>query len=144
MLIQCYPYLLTDISMRYTIPNNNQKPRMTNHRLTFDQAKACYVLLRLTVTCCFICSASSRAPSEIANAGTRVHQNTTSVCAHALHAAPECLRHYPEEEKQSINIICDMIKRNDSDVGHVVLEILAKTVFKFLCFIVFLALTNSL
>ena len=39
--------------------------------------------------------------------------------------------------------ICDMIKRNESDVGHIVFEILAKTVFKFLCFILFLALTNS-
>ena len=39
--------------------------------------------------------------------------------------------------------ICDMIKRNESYVGHVVFEILAKTVFKFLCFILFLALTNS-
>ena len=36
--------------------------------------------------------------------------------------------------------ICDMIKRNESDVGNVVFEILAKTVFKFLCFILFLAL----
>ena len=39
--------------------------------------------------------------------------------------------------------ICDMIKRNESDVGDVVFEILAKTVFKFLCFILFLALTNA-
>ena len=39
--------------------------------------------------------------------------------------------------------ICDMIKRNESDVGDVVFEILAKTVFKFLCFILFLpALSN--
>ena len=38
--------------------------------------------------------------------------------------------------------ICDMIKRNESAVGHIVFEILAKTVFKFLCFM-FLALTNS-
>ena len=44
-----------------------------------------------------------------------------------------------EESKYSI---CDMIKRNESDVGDVVFEILAKTVFKFLCFIVFLALSN--
>ena len=33
--------------------------------------------------------------------------------------------------------ICDMIKRNESDVGDVVFEILSKTVFKFLCFILF-------
>ena len=39
-------------------------------------------------------------------------------------------------------IICDMIKRNESDVWDVVFEILAKTVFKFLCFILFLALSN--
>ena len=39
--------------------------------------------------------------------------------------------------------IYDMIKRNESDVGHIIFEILAKTVFKFLCFILFLALTNS-
>ena len=39
-------------------------------------------------------------------------------------------------------IICDMIKRNESDVRDVVFEILAKTVFKFLCFILFLALSN--
>ena len=38
--------------------------------------------------------------------------------------------------------ICDMIKRNESDVGDVVFEILAKTGFKFLCFILFLALSN--
>ena len=35
-----------------------------------------------------------------------------------------------------------MIKRSESDVGDVVFEILAKTVFKFLCFILFLALPN--
>ena len=35
--------------------------------------------------------------------------------------------------------ICDMIMRNESDVGKVVFEILAKTVFKFLCFVLFLA-----
>ena len=35
-----------------------------------------------------------------------------------------------------------MIKRNESDVGDVVFEILAKTVFKFRCFIMFLALSN--
>ena len=39
--------------------------------------------------------------------------------------------------------ICDMIKRNESDVGDVVLEILAKTSVRFLCFILFLALTKS-
>ena len=38
--------------------------------------------------------------------------------------------------------ICDMIKRNESDVRDVVFEILAKTMFKFLCFILFLALSN--
>ena len=38
--------------------------------------------------------------------------------------------------------VCNMIKRNESDVGHIVFEILAKTVFKFLCFILFLALVN--
>ena len=37
-----------------------------------------------------------------------------------------------------------MIKRNESDFGDVVSEILAKTVFKFLCFILCLALTNPL
>ena len=37
---------------------------------------------------------------------------------------------------------CDMIKRNELDVGGAVFEILAETVFKFLCFILFLALTN--
>ena len=34
-----------------------------------------------------------------------------------------------------------MIKRNESDVRDVIFEILAKTVFKFLCFILFLALS---
>ena len=38
------------------------------------------------------------------------------------------------------DIICD--KRNESDVGDVVFEILTKTVFQFLCFILFLALSN--
>ena len=32
---------------------------------------------------------------------------------------------------------CDMIKKNESDVEHVVFEILAKTVFKFLCNVLF-------
>ena len=53
-------------------------------------------------------------------------------------------------EKYDLNVksrkyllsICDMIKRNESDFGHIVFEILAKTVFKFLCFILFLALSN--
>ena len=36
----------------------------------------------------------------------------------------------------------DMIKRNESDIGDIVFEILAKTVFKFFCFILFLALSN--
>ena len=36
---------------------------------------------------------------------------------------------------------CDMIKRNESDVSHGVFEILAKTEFKLLFYIV-LALTN--
>ena len=40
-------------------------------------------------------------------------------------------------------LICDTIKGNELDVGDVVFEILAKTVFKFLCFILFLALPNS-
>ena len=43
----------------------------------------------------------------------------------------------------SIYIICDMIKRNESDVSDVVFEILAKTVFKSLCVILFLALSNN-
>ena len=42
-----------------------------------------------------------------------------------------------------VHTICDMIKRNESDVSHIVFEIMAKTVFKFLCFILFLAVTNS-
>ena len=48
-------------------------------------------------------------------------------------------------EKKSMAIthqICDMIKRNESDVADVVFEILAKTVFKFRCFILVLALSN--
>ena len=42
----------------------------------------------------------------------------------------------------TLKTICDMIKRNESDVGDVVFEILAKTVFKFLYFVLFLALPN--
>ena len=34
-----------------------------------------------------------------------------------------------------------MIKKNESDVENTVYEIMAKTVFKFFCFILFLALT---
>ena len=41
-------------------------------------------------------------------------------------------------------ITCDMIKRNESDVGDVVFEILVKTLFKFLCFILFVEWTNPL
>ena len=37
----------------------------------------------------------------------------------------------------------DMIKRNESDVSDDVFEILAKTVFKFCCFILFLAIDKS-
>ena len=40
--------------------------------------------------------------------------------------------------------ICDMIKRNESDVGDIVFEIMAKIVFKSFRFILFIALTNSL
>ena len=46
------------------------------------------------------------------------------------------------KNKSYLIFICDMITRNESDVGDVVFEILAKTVFKFLYFILFLALTN--
>ena len=45
-------------------------------------------------------------------------------------------------KKEALSI-CDMIKGNESDVGDIGFEILAKTVFQFLCFILFLALTNS-
>ena len=38
---------------------------------------------------------------------------------------------------------CDMIKRNESDVGDIDFEILAKKVFRLFCFILFLASTNS-
>ena len=38
--------------------------------------------------------------------------------------------------------ICDMIERNESDVGDVVFEILAKAMLTFLCFMLFLALSN--
>ena len=41
-----------------------------------------------------------------------------------------------------IYTVCDTIKRNESDVGDIVFEILAKTVFKFFCFTLFLASTN--
>ena len=34
-----------------------------------------------------------------------------------------------------VSHICDMIKRNESDVGDVVFKILAKTVVRFLCFV---------
>ena len=40
-------------------------------------------------------------------------------------------------------LICDMIKRNESDVGNSDFDILAKSVFKFLYFILFIALINS-
>ena len=36
-----------------------------------------------------------------------------------------------------------MIKGNESDVGDIVFDILAKTVFKFFCIMLFLALANS-
>ena len=39
--------------------------------------------------------------------------------------------------------LSDMIKMNESDVGDIGFEILAKAVFQFLCFILFLALTNE-
>ena len=54
----------------------------------------------------------------------------------------EILEKNINEQRISNEDICDMIKRNESDVGHVVLEILAKTVFKYLCLILFVALTN--
>ena len=50
-----------------------------------------------------------------------------------------------EESNEVINVSnieTYMIKRSESDVGHIVFEILAKTVFNVLCFILFLALTN--
>ena len=51
----------------------------------------------------------------------------------------------PDHEVQFISYqvqICDMIKRNESDVGDVDFEILIKTVLKFLCFVLFLAWSN--
>ena len=42
----------------------------------------------------------------------------------------------------AIEHTCDMIKGNESDVANIVFEILGKTAFKFLCLILFLALTN--
>ena len=44
--------------------------------------------------------------------------------------------------KQILKVNCDMINRNESDVGDIGFEILAKRVLNFLCFILFLALTN--
>ena len=41
-------------------------------------------------------------------------------------------------------IICDMIKGNESDVGNIVLEILAKKGSKFFCFILFSAIIDCL
>ena len=41
-----------------------------------------------------------------------------------------------------VYIICDMIKGNESDVANIVFEKLAKKVFIFLCFILFLALAD--
>ena len=41
-------------------------------------------------------------------------------------------------------LICDMIKRNESDVGDIVFELVAKTIFIFFCFILFLVLAYSL
>ena len=40
-------------------------------------------------------------------------------------------------------VICDMIKGNESDVANIVFKILAKKDFKFLCFILFIALLNG-
>ena len=51
-------------------------------------------------------------------------------------------KHASRGKNVKINFICDIIKRNESDVGYVVFEILAKIVFKFLYFILFLALSN--
>ena len=56
------------------------------------------------------------------------------VCTHTLSfydRQPVC------EGFHLVIAICGMIKKNESDVGDVVFEILAKTVFKFLCFILF-------
>ena len=51
---------------------------------------------------------------------------------------------FSANKNKILNIwICDMIKRNESDVGDIGFEILAKTVFQFLCFILCLSLTNS-
>ena len=58
-------------------------------------------------------------------------------------AGPNALWHIDGNHKLIRYVYkCDLIKRNESDVGHIGFEILAKTVFKFLCFILFLALTN--
>ena len=41
-----------------------------------------------------------------------------------------------------MKVICVMIKGNESDVGNIDFELQAKTVDKFLCFTLFLNLTN--
>ena len=48
-------------------------------------------------------------------ADMRVYNNNIAICHIKGHILP----------------ICDMVKKNESDVGDVVFEILAKTVFKF-------------
>ena len=63
-------------------------------------------------------------------------------CSHAVPKGPNrgvCASCTATSASNSAN---DTIKRNESDVGDVVFEILAKTGFKFLCFILFLALPN--
>ena len=56
-----------------------------------------------------------------------------------------CKPNHPDDvvpNKYNVIAFTICIKRHESDVGHVVFEILAKPVFKFLCFILFLASTN--
>ena len=80
--------------------------------------------------------------------GDEVTDDNIASSLNIFHVSGRMRRHI-NKIPQNVNIvllnlmnICDMIKRKESDVGDVVFEILAKTVFKFLCFILFLALSN--
>ena len=79
-----------------------------------------------------------------------IHQNTLSIQTIQItssqldmsHGTGSLMMRYTDPDAVNIQIRMRSIV-NESDVGHIGFEIMAKTVVKFLCFILFLALTNS-
>ena len=90
---------------------------------------------------CVLCFAQVPTIDSSSDTGMQPKELTGQITFENVHFS------YPSRKEVKVRVsqfhICDMIKRNESDVRDIAFEILAKAMFKFFCFILFLALTNS-